>query len=65
MFAPIKSYLRQDHVLALLNGTRPAANSGVLSSRLINHRNKVPEYQRFYQTAYRNNTRVWKIVCRE
>lgn len=28
----------------------------------VNAPNKVPYYQRFYQTAYRNHQRVWKIV---
>ncbi|KAH8842248.1 hypothetical protein MCOR27_007296 [Pyricularia oryzae] len=27
----------------------------------VNAPNKVPYYQRFYQTAYRNHQRVWKI----
>ncbi|KAL2757179.1 hypothetical protein ACRALDRAFT_2102827, partial [Sodiomyces alcalophilus JCM 7366] len=28
---------------------------------LINARNKVPEHQRFYQAAYKNHQRLWKI----
>jgi cytochrome c oxidase subunit VIIa len=30
---------------------------------MINARNKVPEHQKFYQTAYANHQRLWKIVC--
>jgi hypothetical protein len=29
---------------------------------LIDAKNKVPEYQRFYQAAYKAHTRLWKIV---
>lgn len=29
---------------------------------MINARNKVPEHQKFYQTAYANHQRLWKIV---
>ncbi|KAK1240657.1 hypothetical protein MKX07_004685 [Trichoderma sp. CBMAI-0711] len=28
---------------------------------LIDAKNKVPEYQRFYQAAYKAHTRLWKI----
>ncbi|KAK2072291.1 hypothetical protein P8C59_006653 [Phyllachora maydis] len=28
---------------------------------LMTRKNKVPEHQKFYQTAYRNHERVWKI----
>ncbi|KAL8376447.1 hypothetical protein RB595_007506 [Gaeumannomyces hyphopodioides] len=27
----------------------------------VNAKNKVPEYQRFYQAQYRNHVRLWKI----
>lgn len=32
-------------------------------SSLVDARNKVPEHQRFYQAAYKNHQRLWKIVC--
>ncbi|CCC10689.1 unnamed protein product [Sordaria macrospora k-hell] len=31
------------------------------SSGLVNAKNRVPEKQRFYQQAYKNHTRLWKI----
>lgn len=31
----------------------------------MTRKNKVPEHQKFYQTAYRNHERVWKIVSWE
>jgi len=30
---------------------------------MVNARNKVPEHQRFYQNAYANHQRLWRIVC--
>jgi hypothetical protein len=27
----------------------------------VDAKNKVPEYQRYYQQAYKNHTRVWNI----
>ncbi|PNP84804.1 hypothetical protein FNYG_01898 [Fusarium nygamai] len=27
----------------------------------VNAKNPVPQYQRFYQNAYKNHTRLWKI----
>ncbi|KAJ4156780.1 hypothetical protein NW754_008421 [Fusarium falciforme] len=28
---------------------------------LVDAKNQVPQHQRFYQNAYKNHTRVWKI----
>jgi len=28
---------------------------------LVNAKNKVPEFQRFYQTAFRDHIRIWNI----
>ncbi|KHO00917.1 uncharacterized protein MAM_01695 [Metarhizium album ARSEF 1941] len=30
---------------------------------LIDAKNKVPQYQRLYQQAYKAHTRLWMIVC--
>ena len=29
---------------------------------LVDAKNKVPEYQRYYQAAYKAHTRLWQIV---
>lgn len=59
------AYCRHDalsFVVRFRNPRLTALFSSPECSGLVNAKNRVPEKQRFYQQAYKNHTRLWKIV---
>ncbi|KAH0441620.1 hypothetical protein CcaCcLH18_01880 [Colletotrichum camelliae] len=47
--------------MAYVNTRIPKSWQSIACESLVNAKNKVPELQKFYQTAYKEHNRIWKI----